>query len=213
VDPANAAYTGNKPDITVWGFALSAMHVPTGLFVQGHYNHADFGGRVEGSSTGSGYWGESTPNKKPADQWLIQAGISKNWFGYGNTSVYGEYGIANDWGADITCGSNTTATAGLTSTCANTPGRNYAAPANTTGFTSVFGVTNTEMKVWGIGVVQNFSAAATDLYLGYRHFDADITCFTQGTTCQGNPGGEGATSKKLPTEGIDVIVMGARVLF
>jgi len=32
------------------------------------------------------------------------------------------------------------------------------------------------MKVWGIGVVQNFSAAATDLYLGDRHFDGDIKC-------------------------------------
>src|SRR5215475_147737 len=38
VDPTNVAFTGRRPDITVWGFALSAMHVPTGLFVQGHYN-------------------------------------------------------------------------------------------------------------------------------------------------------------------------------
>src|SRR5262249_35048804 len=63
VDPAAAAYVGNKPDITVWGFALSAMHVPTGLFVQGHYNHADFGGNIIGAA--SGYWGESTTHKKP----------------------------------------------------------------------------------------------------------------------------------------------------
>jgi hypothetical protein len=35
---------------------------------------------------------------------LIQAGVSKNWFGYGNTSVYGEYGIADDRGAALTNG-------------------------------------------------------------------------------------------------------------
>jgi hypothetical protein len=201
VDPANPAFTGNRPDITVWGFALSAMHVPTGLFVQGHYNKADFGGNVIGAP--SGYWGESTTNKKPADQWLIQAGISKNWFGYGNTSVYGEYGVANDWGADITTGGTAI-------------GRNYAAPANTFGFTAVNGVTSTEMKVWGLGVVQNFAAAATDLYLGYRHFDADIKCADAvgAATCTGGvaPGAASVTNK-LPTEGIDVIVMGARVLF
>jgi hypothetical protein len=31
------------------------------------------------------------------------------------------------------------------------------------------------MKVWGIGVVQNFAASATDLYLAYRHFDAELS--------------------------------------
>src|SRR5499433_2230185 len=203
VDPANVAFTGNRPDITVWGFALSAMHVPTGLFVQGHYNHADFGGQVIGAP--SGYWGESTTNKKPADQWLIQAGISKNWFGYGNTSVYGEYGIANDWGADITNGGATI-------------GRNVNGPANTTGFTNVDGITSTEMKVWGIGIAQNISAAATDLYIGYRHFDADIKCVAANVganVCAGAAPlvGAATTTKTLPTEGIDVIVMGARVLF
>src|SRR5215475_12994796 len=149
VNPTDPAFTGNRPDITVWGFALSAMHVPTGLFVQGHYNHADFGGNIVGAP--SNYWGQSTQNKKDADQWLIQAGISKNWFGYGNTSVYGEYGIANDWGADNTnCGATSLG-------CTGTIGRNFGAPAGTAGFTAVNGVTSTEMKMWGFGIAQNFS--------------------------------------------------------
>jgi hypothetical protein len=201
VDPNAAAFTGRRPDITVWGFALSAMHVPTGLFVQGHYNKADFGGNVIGAP--SGYWGESTVNKKPGDQWLIQAGISKNWFGYGNTSVYGEYGVANDWGADITNGKGVI-------------GRSIDGPANTTGFTNVDGVTSTEMKVWGIGIAQNIAAAATDFYLGYRHFDADIKCADAvgAPTCSGGVKvGAPSVTNKLPTEGIDVIVAGARVLF
>jgi hypothetical protein len=186
------------------------MHVPTGLFVQGHYNHVDYGGKIQGSATGSGYWGESTANKKPTDQWLVQFGIQKNWFGYGNTSVYGEYGKANDWGADITCGAASTAP---TSTCAGTAGRNYAAPANTTGFTPVFGVTDTELRIWGAGIVQNFAAAATDVYVGYRHMDADITCTGANVGSGVCAGAAGGPAKKLPTEGIDVIVMGARVLF
>jgi hypothetical protein len=202
VNPTDPAFTGRRPDITVWGFALSAMHVPTGLFVQGHYNHAEFGGQFIGAP--SGYWGQNTQNKKDADQWLIQAGISKNFFGYGNTSVYGEYGIANDWGADITSSPNN-----------NSIGRNFAIG----GFTTVNGVTSTEMRVWGIGIAQNISAAATDLYLGYRHFDADIKCtdLVGAPTCTGGvaPGAAAGTftTNKLATEGIDVIVMGARVLF
>ena len=77
-------------------------------------------------------------------------------------------------------------------------------------FTAVNGVTDTEMTVWGLGIAQKFDAAATDLYVGYRHFDADITCTGAGATAAGAAGG---AAKKLPTEGIDVIVMGARVLF
>jgi hypothetical protein len=203
VDPNNVAFIGNRPDITVWGFALSAMHVPSGLFVQGHYNHADFGTEIIGAA--SGYWGQASTNAKPADQWLIQFGDSKNWFGYGNTSVYGEYGVANDWGAAFT-------------NAGTTIGRNFAPAANTTGFTAVNGVTSTEHRVWGIGIAQNFAAAATDVYLGYRHHDADIRCVAQDTVfgvCNGpsQPTGTVNPTKTLPTEGIDVIVMGARVLF
>jgi len=200
VDPNDDAYIGNEPDITAWGFALSVMHVPTGLFVQGHYNHFDFGGRVIGAP--SGYWGESTVNKKPADQWLLQAGISKNFFGYGNTSIYSEYGEAGDWGADFTDGS------GL-------QGRTYAAAANTTGFVALAGVTATEVRMWGLGLAQNVSAAATDLYAGYRHFGADVTCADATTAVCSGGVAVGATGiiHTLPTKGIDVIVMGARVVF
>ena len=41
------------------------------------------------------------PTKKDTAHWLIQAGISKNWFGIGNTALYGEYGVATDWGAEV----------------------------------------------------------------------------------------------------------------
>ena len=188
ISPSDVAFTGPRPDITAWGIALSAMHVPTGLFVQGHYNGVDFGNEAPGLA--SGYWGQSAAGvKKDTAHWLIQAGISRNWFGYGNTSVYGEYGVATDWGANV-------------------GGRNYT----TAGFTAVQGVTDTDLRVWGLGMAQNFDAAATAVYLGYRHMEADITCTGAGGpgVCTGAPG---ATPTKLDTKDIDVIVMGARVLF
>ena len=33
--------------------------------------------------------------------WQIQGGITKNWFGLGNTAIYGEYAKAKDWGAEL----------------------------------------------------------------------------------------------------------------
>jgi hypothetical protein len=216
LDPTNIAYSGNRPDIAVWGFALSAMHVPTGLFVQGHYNRADFGGNQIGAP--SGYWGENTTNKKPADHWLIQAGIAKNCFGYGQTAFYAEYGIADDWGTDITSSGNGTFIGRSYTTnnvCANPPFTGNCVDH----MTSVFGVTSTEVRMWGFGVTQNITAAVTDLYLGYRHFDATIKCVgvddALGNVCAGAPAlvGTAPATKTLPTEGLDMIVMGARVLF
>jgi hypothetical protein len=116
--------------------------------------------------------------------------------------VYGEYGKANDWGASD-AGRNFN---NSTVTC---PGPNSTCTPTIANFTQVQGVTGTTVTVWGAGIVQNFSAAATDLYLGYRHEDADITC----NTANCGSATTGATNGKLPTQGIDVIVMGARVLF
>ena len=144
-------------------------------------------------------------HKKPVDHWLVQAGISKNWFGYGNTSLYGEYGVTNDWGADFTNAGGAAI------------GRDYAAAA---GFTAVAGVSSTEVGVWGFGIAQKFDAAATDIFVGYRHMDADIICTDNigAATCTGgvtlaNHAAGLFVNNKLSTEGIDVIVMGARVSF
>jgi hypothetical protein len=71
-------------------------------------------------------------------------------------------------------------------------------------------VTDTELTIWGIGITQNVDAAASTLYLGYRHMNADIVCTGSGATCSGLAGGP---AKNLPTEDINVIVGGAVVRF
>jgi len=214
IDPTNVAFTGPIPDITVWGYALSVMHVPTGLFVQGHWNQADFG--PSGDQGFAGYWGQAAgqASQKPGSQWLIQAGVSKNWFGYGNTSIYAEYGDARDWGASDQ-GRNFAGTSTTTNCNGAQPGI-ISGPciAGVANFVSVNGVVSTDLRIWGVGIVQNFSAAATDVYLGWRHFEADVLC-TGTPTAQGACAGAntGTAAHKLPIEGMDVIQGGARILF
>jgi hypothetical protein len=53
--------------------------------------------------------------------------------------------------------------------------------------------------MWGLGVVQNLDAAATELYVSWRHFDAK----DPGTTSTPNPG----------LKDLDIVVTGARVKF
>jgi hypothetical protein len=175
----NPAITGADPDVKAWGAGLSVLHVPSGLFAQGHYMAAEFSQCANPAVCNlSGYWGQNAANKKDANQWLIQAGITKNWFGPGNTALFGEYSKSNDWGA------------------ANGAGRNFSNAA-IPGAVTVNGVTDTELTVWGLGITQNIDAAATELYLNYRHFSADIK----------------TGQSTLPTEDFDAVIGGARVKF
>ena len=115
---------------------------------------------------------------------MIQGGISKNWFGLGNTALYGEYSRSNDWGAGIGAG------------------RDYSTAA-IPGGTAVFDVTSTELRVWGVGMVQNIDAAATELYIGWRRFEADIT----------GAATNGGAQVNLNTENADFVFGGARMKF
>jgi hypothetical protein len=146
-----------EPEVKAWGAGLSVMHVPSGLFAQGHYMAADFS--CEGNSASvSQYWGQTTDCRKDATQWLIQAGIAKNWFGLGNTAIYGEWGTNDGWGAADTLA-----------------GRSFS-NATIPGSVAVAGVVDTSMDVWGVGIVQQVDAAASTLYLVYRHFSPEVTC-------------------------------------
>jgi hypothetical protein len=189
-----------KPEVNAWGASLAALHVPTGLFAQGHYMAADFScNTADSNATALGgvsqYWGQTTDCRKDADQWLVQAGITKNWTGLGNTAIFGEYSISNGWGAGSTA-----------------LGRNIAAPFGGGLATAVNGVTDTQLTVWGVGITQNIDAAATELYLDARHFSADITC-----TGAGGPGvctgAAGAAPTKLSTEDGIFVIGGARLKF
>ena len=70
---------GRRPMDHEWSGSLALMHVASGLFVQGHYATTE--------------WQNGTDSQF----WMVQAGITKNWFGLGNTSFYGEYGNAEDY--------------------------------------------------------------------------------------------------------------------
>jgi hypothetical protein len=188
------------PDVQAWGASIAVLHVPSGLFAQGHYIHADFDENNPGSGSGAGaFWGQTANGRIPANQWLIQAGITKNWFGYGNTALYGEWSRSEGWGAR----GGPFAPAGATFS-------NGAIP----GSVSIIGVTDSEVTVWGAGLTQNVDAAATELYLDWRHFNPEITCSATLANCQGTAATIGTVRlEKLQAEGFDAIIGGARVKF
>jgi len=178
--PANLVDNG---EVKAWGAGLSVLHVPSGLFAQGHYMKASYDNPGVGTAV-TGYWGQVL-NHKDSNQWLVQAGITKNWFGFGNTALFGEYSKNNDWAA------------------ATGAGRTFS-NANIPGAVTVTGITDSDMTVYGAGITQNIDAAATELYLNWRHFSADANCATGGASC---------VNGKLQVEDFDAVIGGARVKF
>ena len=74
-----------------WGGSLALLHTPTGLFLQTAYLRQD----IEAANPAG--LAPLVIVSNDANKWVVQAGVKRNWFGIGNTSLYGEYIRSNDW--------------------------------------------------------------------------------------------------------------------
>jgi hypothetical protein len=158
--------------------SASVLHVPTGLF-------ATFaGGRreLEGSNANSVATTYTGPDLK---FWYLSGGIARNFFGIGNTVLFGE--ISNSQG-----GLEQAAFLGTTSNV---------------GYTlNVGGVrTTSEVDHWGLGITQYVDAAAMEVYAAYKNYSLDATGFA-GANVTLNRGDSGVHD-------ISVFLVGTRINF
>jgi predicted porin len=177
-----------EADCSQLGLSGSVLHEKTGLFVTGSYGikwddnrQAAFGG---------------APVEDKDQFYQILAGVERKYDGelgkLGKTTVYGEY-EHYDTGALI-AGNGQTATGRARSVAAlfNVPAPFLGAGA--------------DIDVWGVGFNQNIEKAALDLYVAWRHAEADVFGSTNGV--KGGPG-----AQTLSVEPIDLIMSGARIQF
>ena len=74
------------------------------------------------------------------------------------------------------------------------------------------GVTNTELRQYGVGVVQEIDAAAMSVWLGWRHYNADATCTVRRDACDGAPDAS-LVSGHNNLDSMDIIKGGALINF
>jgi len=130
VNPATGFCCGG-PNFQEFKGSAGAMHVPTGLFVDGAWVHREFD-----STQGNGV----VRLREDYDYWHIRGGIErKDLTPLGLTTFFGAY--ANGQDPNVTVGTNS----------------------------------SQEIDVWSIGINQQISAAAMDIYLVYKNFEADVT--------------------------------------
>lgn len=116
---AGIGHADSGTGVTRLSGSASVMHVATGLFLTAQAGRMDGGAKIFGAT----------------------GGISRNWSGFGATTLFAEYSQ----------GDNVTAT---------------VAPLGLVGIGPI-----PELTVLGFGVVQTFDAAALDLFMDYRQLD------------------------------------------
>jgi hypothetical protein len=159
------------------------MHVGTGLYVSAAYTRYEFRGINPNEVIG----GVVTNGNRPdIPHWWVSGGIQRNWTGWGNTTFYGEYG-RYDSGTDGLLAATAFPSLG---------------PLAGGAFAAGSMVVDSEVQWWGAGAVQTIHAAAMDLYVVYRNYQADATT-------SGGPGNQIAGG----LQDIWLINAGARIQF
>ena len=162
------------------GGSISVVHEATGLFI-----NAGTGIKNDELINGTaGFAGTVADDEQTF--WAIQAGVEKKFNEFGKTTIYGEY-------YDYQGSANGRRTIGATDAL------------NPLGATAAIWSSGVEM--FGAGVVQGFDNAALQIYLTYRHYEADLAL-------RGIVGGvaSGAIADAA-LEDLDIVMTGAIIKF
>ncbi len=135
-----------RQDSDYFQIGAFVTHVPTGLFLYGAYGHEDNNNSVMIAPDGFAI-GFAPDN----DHWYLKAGLRRKWNELGHTVLFGEYAQRDD----------------MYSVNLLDIATSFANGGNQTA--------DSEMRQWGLGVVQEIDAAAMSLWVVYRNYDAEIT--------------------------------------
>ncbi len=179
-----ASATASSPiDCNDLGMSASIMHEDTGLFVTGAYGirHDELRQQLY---TQNGYGAIDDEDQF----WSVQAGIEQKWLPVGKSTLYGEY-----WQADTGAGVSGAGAIGAIYNQAAFGGLATSRQASS------------DVSYWGIGFNQNFSAAALDMYIAYRHHSGDVTTVTTAAT--------GGILNNTEFDDLDIVMTGAMIKF
>ena len=146
---------GFKKDNDIYQAGASVMHVPSGLFIYGLYQNE----QINGGNQPIGF----NSAADSSDVWYLKGGIKRTWSPLGATVLFGEYAQYQDQFSGL----QGNQCAGL-ATVAGTTNVDAACLANANVF-----VTGSEVKRWGLGVVQEIDSAAMHLWVRWQHLDLD----------------------------------------
>jgi len=131
------------------GLSVSLLHVQTGLFGNFAYGYHEDDRRAGGITNVAA----NLVDDRDEFYWF-QGGIQQKWLPVGKTTVFGEYYRGNF---------GTSGGSALNATLA---------PVVAGGGGALI---SSEVDMWGFGINQSIDAAAMDVFVAYRNYEADLT--------------------------------------
>ena len=152
-------------DAKLFQVGASVLHVPSGLFIYGLYqnenaNPTPFNANLFNSGVGA---------DNQSDTWYVKTGIKRTWWAAGATVLFGEYAQYSNMYGDVKFAD--ACNGGWLSPVGQNGGISQACASSATG--SAF-ATGSEVKRWGVGVVQEIDSAAMHVYARWQHLDLSV---------------------------------------
>ena len=170
-----------RADLEKFSGSMSAMHVPTGLYAHAAFAHVQYGvSNAQSHLVASSFPAPVTGQQaQDGTMWYLQAGIKRRLLmpNAGATTIYAEYQQFHDFGvggnADTLLGFNPAPAA-----------NNCTAPCSE--------ITDSQMTMWGVGIIQDIDPAAMKVYAALRLWDPTIRAASVGPAPIPNNGPAGA---------------------
>lgn len=175
-DENGAGGDPGEVDYSIVVGSLAIRHEPTGLNALISAGRQSFDDPVRDADG-------LTRNVSDATFVYAKLGWVTNLNSFGHTAFYGEYGLFEDF---VSAGADKGLVAQL-----DGAGRNAVR------------ITGNEATVWGMGIVQHIKAAAMDVYIGYRHHEADFDLVD----------GIGASVAGAGLDDFETLIVGSKVAF
>ena len=153
-----APYQGYRQEVDLFQVGASVMHVPSGLFVYGMYQREENQGTPFQNIVGLNKIDVASA-ANDTDVWYMKAGIKRTYTPLGATVIFGQYGEYHD--QYLGAGGNL---------CAGALNANESSSFCASNNYSAF-VTGSEVRRYGVGVVQEIDAAAMHLFVNWEHLD------------------------------------------
>jgi Gram-negative porin len=207
-----APFQGFRRDVTLNQVGASILHVPTGLFAYGLYQHEDNDGTsLSFSVLDTNGHVINVDDQNSTDVWYVKAGIRRTWTPLGATVLFGEGGqyehqFAGLSGANLCDGTPLVNNLGGGSLNPNLgSGINGGVCLNNP---LVF-MTDSTVNRWGAGVVQEIDSAAMHLWFNWQHLELDADFIGNG-----HPTTEGSFRKVgQGFEDLDLFMAGGVIFF
>ncbi len=220
-----------RKDVETNQVGASVMHVPTGLWIYGMYEHEEQSGTQfqhevgplsnleDGIPQATAALETARTINTSTDAWYMKGGIKRTWLPLGATVLYGQGGqykgmftglcapLAGNGQDDDSCGPSALPTGG-TDQFGN-------------ALTSNVSLQNSTVNRWGAGVVQEIDSAAMHVFFNWQHLNLDLNVICDngeagiGAGCPTGNGRFVANGKKFSPNynDLDIFQLGGVIFF